>query len=92
MTNPVDQVPDGSVDAYVELQNFQLLVSRYFPNSDSIPRYFVTEGRLSIMPINRITLFKIPKPEDQDAALEAYRKLAAEQKKVVPSRVPSDCS
>ncbi len=34
------------------------------------------------MPINRITLFKIPKPEDQDATVEAYRKLAAEQKKV----------
>jgi hypothetical protein len=37
---------------------------------------------ISIMPINRITLFKIPKLEDQDATLEAYRKLAAEQKKV----------
>jgi hypothetical protein len=34
------------------------------------------------MPINRITLFKIPKPEDQDATVEAYRKLATDQKKV----------
>lgn len=34
------------------------------------------------MPINRITLFKVPKAEDQDATLEAYRKLAVDQKKV----------
>jgi len=36
----------------------------------------------STMPINRITLFKIPKEEDRDAALAAYAKLAAEHKKV----------
>jgi len=34
------------------------------------------------MPVNRITLFKIPKEEDRDAALAAYAKLAAEQTKV----------
>lgn len=36
------------------------------------------------MPINRITLFKIPKAEDQEAALAAYAKLAAENQKVRP--------
>jgi hypothetical protein len=34
------------------------------------------------MPINRITLFKIPKADGQEAALAAYAKLAAENKKV----------
>jgi hypothetical protein len=32
--------------------------------------------------IARVTMFKLPKPEDQDACLEAYKKMFAEAKKV----------
>jgi hypothetical protein len=35
------------------------------------------------MPIHRITMFKIPKEEDVLAAQEAYKKLEADNKKVV---------
>ena len=32
--------------------------------------------------ISRVTMFKLPKPEDQDATIEAYKKMFAEAKKV----------
>jgi hypothetical protein len=37
--------------------------------------------------ITRMTLFKLPKPEDQEAALEAYTKMFAEAKKVSMSTI-----
>jgi hypothetical protein len=34
--------------------------------------------------IIRVTMFKIPSAEDQEAALAAYKKLTIENKKVLP--------
>jgi hypothetical protein len=40
--------------------------------------------------IARVTMFKLPKPEDQDACLEAYKKMFAEAKKV--RHIPLDAN
>ena len=32
--------------------------------------------------IARVTMFRLPKPEDQEACIEAYKKMFAEAKKV----------
>lgn len=39
-------------------------------------------SHLKMGQITRITLFKLPKPEDQDACIEAYTKMVQEHQKV----------
>jgi len=42
----------------------------------------LTPPKLFKMPVIRITQFKIPDPKDVDAAIEAYKKVEADNKKV----------